>query len=143
MPRAIPASRRSPAGKRAAAPNRWTMSARAQAARGYRLRPAPRARGRGGRPASRVHWDRAGRIALVVVLALVLVSYVSPAINFVDAWRDSRAEHAAVAELRAENAKLEQRLAALESPGAAERAARQQGWIAPGERAWVIEGLGR
>ena len=119
------------------------MSARAQAARGYRLRPAPRARGQRGRPASRVNWDRAGRIALVIVLALVLASYVSPAINFLDAWRDSRAEHAKLAELRVETARLQQRLAALERPDAAERAARAQGWIAPGERAWVIEGLGR
>jgi len=79
----------------------------------------------------------------VIVLALVLASYVSPAINVVDAWRDSRAEHAAVAELRAENARLQQRLAALQRPDAAQRAARKQGWIAPGERAWVIEGLGR
>jgi len=119
------------------------MSARAQAARGYRLRPAPRGRGRGGRSSSRVNWDRAGRIALVIVLGLVLASYVSPAINFLDAWRDSRAEHASVAELRVENARLQQRISALEGPGAAERAAREQGWIAPGEGSWVIAGLGR
>ena len=117
------------------------MSARAPAARGYRLRPAPRAPGRGGRPASRVNWDRAGRIALVIVLALVLASYVSPAIDFLDAWRDSRAEHAHLAELREENAQLRQRLATLDSPDAAERAAREQGWVAPGEGAWVIQGL--
>lgn len=119
------------------------MSARAQPARGYRLRPAPRGRGRAGRPASRVNWERAGRVALVIVLALVLASYVSPAINFFDAWRDSRAEHAKVADLRAESARLQQRLTALEGPDAAERAAREQGWIAPGESSWVIEGLGR
>lgn len=118
------------------------MSARAQPARGYRLRPAPRTRRR-GRSASRVDWDRVGRIALVIVLALVLVSYINPTLNFFDAWRDSRAEHASVAELRAENANLQQRLAALQAADAAERAAREQGWVAPGERSWVIEGLGR
>lgn len=116
------------------------MSARAPAARGYRLRPAPR---RGGRAASRIDWDRAGRIALVIVLALVLVSYVSPALNVFDAWRDSRTEHAQLAELRKENAALRQDVAALQGTDAAERAARKQGWIGPGERAWVIEGLGR
>ena len=77
----------------------------------------------------------------MIVLALVLVSYVNPTLNFVDAWRDSRSEHAHLAELREENAKLRQRLATLASPDAAERAAREQGWVAPGEGAWVIEGL--
>ena len=79
----------------------------------------------------------------MIVIGLVLVSYISPAVNFLDAWRDSRAEHASVAELRTENAQLQERLAALEAPDAAERAAREQGWIAPGESSWVIEGLGR
>ena len=46
----------------------------AQAARGYRLRPAPRARGR-GRPASRVRWDKVGRVALVLVLARGYLTY--------------------------------------------------------------------
>ena len=116
------------------------MSARAQAARGYRLRAAPRGR-RDRRSASRIDWERLGRIALVIVLALVLVSYVNPTLNFLDAWRDSRAEHAHLAELREENAQLRQRLATLDSPDAAERAAREQGWVAPGEGAWVIQGL--
>jgi cell division protein FtsB len=116
------------------------MSARAQAARGYRLRPAPRA-GRRGAAASRVRWDRVGRVALVLVLAAVLVSYVSPALNFLDAWRDSRGEHSTLADLRDENAKLRERLTILNSPDAAEREARRSGMVAVGEGAYVLHGL--
>jgi cell division protein FtsB len=117
------------------------MSTRAQSA-GYRLRPAPRPRS-GGRPASRVHWDKVGRVALVIVVFLVLASYVGPALNFFDAWRDSKSEHAALADLRQENARLKQRIATLDGSDAAERAARKQGLIVLGERAYTIRGLGR
>jgi cell division protein FtsB len=115
------------------------MSARASAARGYRLRPAPRARARGG--ASRIRWDRLGRVALVIVLFAVLASYINPAVNFIDAWRDSRAEYSQLRELRDENAKLRERLTALDGPGAAERAARRLGMVVPGEGSYVIRGL--
>ena len=114
------------------------MSTRAQSASGYRLRPSPRSRA-GGRPASRVHWDKVGRVALVAVLFLVLASYVSPALKFFDAWRDSRTEHAALAELRDENARLRQRIASLDGSDAAERAARKQGLISLGEKAYTID----
>ncbi len=117
------------------------MSSRAQAARGYRMRPAPRTR-RGGRPASRIHWDKVGRVALVLVVAAVLVSYISPIVNFVDAWSDSRSEHAALADLKTENSKLRQRVAALDGEAAAERAARRVGMVAPGEAPYVLRGLG-
>jgi cell division protein FtsB len=120
------------------------MSARAQAARGYRMRPAPRAR-RGGRPASRIHWDRVGRAALVIVLFLVLASYVCPTINFWDAWRGSKSEQANLVSLREENAKLRQRLAELQGPDAAEREARKLGMVNPAaaEKSYVIKGLQR
>jgi cell division protein FtsB len=109
--------------------------------RAYRLRPAPRARGR--RRASRIHWDKLGRVVLVLVIFAIFLSYVNPAVNFVDAWSDARAERAALAEAKAENAKLRERLSSLQAPGAAERAARRLGMVAEGERAYVIRGLGR
>jgi cell division protein FtsB len=119
------------------------VSSRAQAARGYRLKPAPRTRGRRG--ASRIQWDRVGRIALVLVLVLICISYVGPTLNFVDAWRDSKAEHASLEALRAENTKLKQRLTNLEGPDAAERGARKIGMVDAGnaEAAYVIRGLNR
>jgi cell division protein FtsB len=117
------------------------VTTRAQAARGYRLRPAPRSRSRGG--ASRIQWDRVGRVALVLVLLAILASYIGPSLNFLDAWRDSKAEHASLTSLRAENAKLHQRLTNLGGPDAAERGARKIGMNLPGEAAYVIKGLDR
>ena len=81
----------------------------------------------------------------MLVLVLICVSYVGPSINFLDAWRDSRNEHATLADLRAENAKLKQRLTNLEGPDAAERGARKIGMVdeGNGEAAYVIRGLNR
>ena len=68
-------------------------------------------------------------MALVLVLLLICVSYVSPALNFIDAWRDSKAEHASLTELRTENEKLRKRLGNLDGPDAAERGARKMGMV--------------
>src|SRR5918996_230028 len=111
------------------------MSARATARR-YRLRPTARG-GRGG-ARSRIHWDKLGRVALVIVLFAILVSYVNPVVNFVDAWRDSRAERSSLAELKGENRKPRERLGGLDAPDAAERAARKLGMVAEGERSYVV-----
>ena len=116
------------------------MSARAQASRGYRLRPAPRSRRRAG-GASRIQWDKVGRVALVLVLVAICVSYIQPALNFWDSWQDSKAEHATVGALQAENAKLRQRVATLDGPDASERAARKLGMVSPGEGSYVVHGL--
>jgi cell division protein FtsB len=112
------------------------MSARAQPARGYRLRPAPRSARRGG---SRIHWDKLGRVVLVLVLFVILASYVNPVVDFVDAWRDSRAERTQLQELRRENAQLRSKAASLQGPEAAARAARRIGMVSPGERSYVIK----
>ena len=120
------------------------MSARAQsasAARGYRLRPAPR--GSRGSNAGRIQWDRVGRIALLLVLAAIIASYVKPALNFFDAWQDSKTEHASLAELTKENQQLRNRITAVEGPDAAERAARKLGMVATGEGSYVVRGLNR
>ena len=53
-----------------------------------RRRPAPR------RGASRVRWDKVGRVALTLVLAAVLYSYLNPAINFVHTYRATTAAKA-------------------------------------------------
>ncbi|HLM31769.1 MAG TPA: septum formation initiator family protein [Solirubrobacterales bacterium] len=119
------------------------MSARAQTARGYRLKPAPRSRSRGQGRRSRIQWDRVGRVALVLVLFAVLASYIGPTLNLFDAWRDSRTEHANLAELRTENQRLHERIANLDGNDAAELAARKQGMVGPTERPYSIRGLSR
>ena len=119
------------------------MSGRATAARGgYRLRPGPRT-ARRGRRRSRVHWDRVGRVALLFLLCAVLLSYINPVVNFLDAWKDNRTEKAQLAELKEENAQLRERVVALDGPAEAERAARRIGMVAEGEGSYVIEGLGK
>jgi cell division protein FtsB len=114
------------------------MSARAQA--GYRMRPAPR-RGARRRSPARVNWEKVGRVALVLVLFVILASYIGPSLNFIDAWRDAKAEQSNLVEAKRENARLHERLAILEEPDAAERAARRGGMVAIGERPYVIKKL--
>jgi cell division protein FtsB len=116
------------------------MSTRAQTARGYRLRPAPRRGARGRRP-SRVRWDKLGRVVLVFVLFVILASYVNPVIGFYDAWRGNHAQRAEVEQLKREHSSLGARAAALKDATAASEAARKLGMVAEGERSYFIKGL--
>lgn len=92
---------------------------------------------------SRVRWDRIGRVALVLVLAGVMASYLNPVVNLIDAWRDSKAGESKLVELKAENASLTAQVERAESPLTMEREARKLGMVRLGERAYVVEGLGR
>ncbi len=83
-------------------------------------------------------WERLGRISLVLVLFAILVLYVNPVVNFIDAWRDSGAESEQLAELKAENGELREQAATLDASDAAERGARIQGMVMPDERSVVI-----
>lgn len=115
------------------------MSARAQPASGYRMRPAPRARRRGR--SSRVNWNKVGRVALVLVLVAILASYIGPTLNFLDAWQDSKAEQANLAALKEENEKLHRKISVLGEPDAAERVARKNGMVGVTEGPYVVKGL--
>jgi cell division protein FtsB len=103
--------------------------------RAYRI--APRQAG-ARRPASRIDWERLGRISLVVILFVILVLYINPVVNFIDAWRDSGAEKAQLSELKGENQELKARAATLENSDAAELGARSLGMVSPDERSVVI-----
>ena len=77
---------------------------------------------------SRVRWDRIGRVALVLVLFGVLVSYLNPVVNLVDAWRDSKAGEERLVELKGENVRLRDNV---------ERAGSRRRWNArPASSAW-------
>jgi cell division protein FtsB len=106
-------------------------------------RPVPRRRTSSGRPASRVHWDRVGRIALVIVLFLVLASYINPLLDLADTWRDSRADRTEMRSLDRENTRLRRRARQLSHRDVLEREARRVGMVREGERSYVIRGLGR
>jgi len=109
-------------------------------ARAYRVAPRRRT---GGRPASRIHWDRLGRVVLVLVLFAVLISYVNPALNFFNAWRESRTARSQLADLSREHKRVAAKAASLKDPHAASEEARRLGMIVPGERSYVLRGLPR
>lgn len=90
---------------------------------------------------SRVRWDRIGRIALVLVLFGVMVSYLNPLVNLFDAWRDSKAGEEKLVQLQQENSQLRRQVEQAESPLMLEREARKLGMVRPGERAYVVRGL--
>ena len=117
-------------GRRRAAPS---SAKRRPAAR--RARPAAR---RGG---SRIKWDRVGRVALTLVLAAVLYSYLNPAIDFVKTYTGTTAAKAQFHELLKENKHLHKRIQSSSDPAVIEQEAREQGLVAEGERPIRLSGL--
>ncbi len=119
------------------------MPTRAQAGRsGQRRRPAARKRRPAARKgASRIKWDRVGRIALTVVLAAVLYSYLNPAIDFVKTYTATTSAKAKLHELLDENRQLHNRVQSSDDPIVLNREARGQGMVAEGETPIVIRGL--
>ena len=108
-------------------------------ARAYRVAPRRRTR---GRPASRIHWDRLGRVVLVLVLFVILFSYINPVVNFVDAWRDSHAQREPAAAARAPSTAAGGQGRLAQGPRRRRpRQARKLGMVAPGERSYVVRGL--
>ncbi|MFL5906994.1 MAG: septum formation initiator family protein [Solirubrobacterales bacterium] len=90
---------------------------------------------------SRVRWDRIGRIALVLVLFGVLVSYLNPLVNLIEAWQGSKASEHQLHQLRQEKVQLTGQLREASSPATLEREARRLGMVKPGEHAYVVHGL--
>jgi cell division protein FtsB len=104
-------------------------------------RRAPRRRaGRRVGP-SRIRWDRLGRIALVLVLFLVLVSYLNPLVNLLQAWQGSKSSESQLAQLKQQKVELSHQLREVSSPAALEREARRLGMVKPGEHAYIVHGL--
>ena len=99
-------------------------------------RPARRGNGR-------IRWDRLGRLALLAMLAVILLLYVSPTKHWIEQSRTRSAQRAELSELRGENARLRKRLEALRNPGTLEREARRLGMVRRGERSYVIENAPR
>ena len=98
---------------------------------------------RQSQPASRIRWDRLGRYALLTVLFAVLLAYISPVSHWLRQSETAKHEEAQLKALQEENASLKHRVEDLKRPLALEREARKLGMIKEGERAYVIENLGR
>lgn len=105
-------------------------------------RPAARRKPAARRGGSRVRWDRVGRIALTLVLAMVLYSYLNPAIDFVKTYTATTAAKAEFHEMLRENKRLHNRIQTADDPTVIARRARAQGMVAEGETPIVVHGLG-
>jgi cell division protein FtsB len=122
------------------------MASHAYAGRSANSRRRPAARKR--RPAarsgpSRIKWDRVGRIALTLVLAAVIYSYLNPAIDFVKTYTATTAAKAQLHQLQHENTSLHRRVQSAEDPIVIDGEARKQGMVAEGETPLVVHGQSR
>jgi cell division protein FtsB len=88
-----------------------------------------------------IRWDRLGRVALLATLVLIVLSYASPARQWIRQSGTASHQKQELSQLTAERKKLNRRLRALRDPGALEREARSLGMVRVGERAYVIENV--
>ena len=77
------------------------------------------------------------------MLLAVLLAYISPISHWMKQSSTAKHEEAQLQELQSENARLKHRVEDLKRPIALEREARKLGMVKEGERAYVIENLGR
>lgn len=89
--------------------------------------------------AGRIRWDRVGRIALLGMLGVILLLYVSPAKHWLEQSSTRAAQRQELSRLNAENAGLKRKVRAFSHPGSLEQEARRLGMIRRGERSYVIE----
>jgi hypothetical protein len=106
-----------------------------------RRKPAPRRKPAARRGASRIHWDRVGRVALTLVLAAVLYSYVTPLVDFVKTYTATTAAKAELHRVQHENTQLHWRIQHADDPIVLDGKARAQGMIGPEETPIVVRGL--
>lgn len=104
------------------------------AAQTTQRRRASHARRAGG-----VRWDRLGRVALLGLLGVILLLYISPAKHWIEQSRTASSQAQELRELEAEHARLTKRARELRGSAALEREARKLGMVLQGERAYVIE----
>jgi cell division protein FtsB len=90
---------------------------------------------------ARVRWDRIGRTALLIVLAVVAGLYVQHIVEFFVTRANAGTQHALVRRLVRENASLRAQSAALQQPATIKRYARALGMVRSGERPYVVLGL--
>jgi len=83
-----------------------------------------------------------GRVALTLVLAAVLYSYLNPAIDFVKTYTATTTAKAELRAIQAKNRKLHRRVQSADDPIVLDREARAQGMVEEGETPVVIRGLG-
>jgi cell division protein FtsB len=106
-----------------------------------RVSQAPPRRASRPAPRSRIRWDRVGRAALAVFLAVIVALYVPPVSSLLTQSQTAERQRAELEQLRQERRELRARKAALEGPQAIELQARRLGMVREDEKALAIEGL--
>lgn len=94
------------------------------------------------RPRKRSRTSRALRLLGLCALVAIAIAYVSPLRAYFDARADVEARTTEVAALEAEQERLERRLAASDTDAFVEQEARRFGLVRPGERLFIVKGLG-
>ena len=77
-----------------------------------------------------------------MVLGAICFSYFNPAVNLFNSYQANSETQQSLRALTAENSRLEARTKALQDPTVLTREARRQGMVLPGERPYVVRGLG-
>ncbi len=90
---------------------------------------------------SGIRWDRLGRVALLITLVVIVLSYLSPARHWLQQSGTAGRQKQELTQLTGQKKRLQSRLRALRDPGALEREARRLGMVRVGERSYVIENL--
>lgn len=90
-----------------------------------------------------MRWDRLGRIALVLVLLVIMLSYIRPVSNLFEGWTEASSERDRLEQLQAENAALKEQSKGMSAANAAIIEARELGMVAEGEKPYVVRGLDR
>src|SRR5579872_535037 len=81
----------------------------------------------------RIRWDRIGRVAMLVVLAVLLYLAISPIRSLISEVHLSAQRNAQLHQLRRQAAQLKQQINALSQPSTAGVEARNLGYVRPGE----------
>ena len=92
-------------------------------------------------PFTRLRWDRVGRIAMLVVLAIVAGLYAQHILAYLSTRAQAERQLAIVQTLARQNRGLLAEQKALGDPATIQRDARALGMVGRGERAYVITGL--
>ena|SRR5579862_7679109 len=91
-------------------------------------------------PRLRVRWDRAGRVALLVVFVVVVGLYIQHTISYFSTRAQANGEQAIVNQLARENAALTKQQQSLTAPATIVRDARALGMVRPNERPYTVVG---
>jgi cell division protein FtsB len=91
-------------------------------------------------PRLRVRWERVGRIALLVVFAVVVGLYVQHTLSYLSTRAQADQQQSIVQSLTRQNAQLRAQQKSLNNPATIIRDARALGMVRPGERPYVIIG---